>query len=121
MKFMNVNWMMAALFALALAVAGCGQKNQVDTANLEKSFADSEPDQQTELNNALKAIQSEDYAGASASLQKLAARAELTDAQKQAIQDVLAQIQKAMGEALEEAAQEADETVEGLKKALPGQ
>ena len=130
MKNVSLNWMVVTLFALALAVTSCGKKSDVDTptaaksnvetANLEKSFAGSEPELQTELNSAVQAIKSEDYAGASATLQKLAANAKLTDAQKQAIQDVMTQIQKAMAEGMKEATEEADKAVEGLKDALPG-
>ena len=54
-----------------------------------------------------------------APLQKLAADAKLTPEQKQAISDVMAQVQKQLGNAMDKVSKDANKATENLKKSLP--
>ncbi|MBM3858290.1 MAG: hypothetical protein FJ395_01420 [Verrucomicrobia bacterium] len=64
----------------------------------------------------MSAIKAGDYAGALAKLQAAAAQAKLTDAQKQALQDVIAQVQKQVAAKAEQLQKEAGKAVEGILK-----
>jgi hypothetical protein len=102
-----------------LLVAGCAKSGGVDTAKLEGSFSASAAELKAEMDKVVAAVKSEDYAGAQATLQKLAANAQVTDAQKQAIQDVVAQIQKKLAEKVAKMAEDAKATGDNLKNSLP--
>ena len=109
--------LMAAMVA-TLAVAGCSKSSSVDTSKMETSFKSAEPATQTEADKAVATIKSADYAGALTHLQSLASKAKLTPEQKQAIQDVMSQVQKAMADAASKAVGEAGKAAEDLQKSL---
>ena len=107
--------MMAAGFALS----GCGSKGGVDTTALENNFKAAEATAQTAANQAVSAIKSGDYAGALSQLKTLAGNAKLTSEQKQAIQDVMASVQKAAADAASKATGDATKALNDAKKTLP--
>lgn len=117
MKF--TNWLITALAATMLVSSGCGSKNNVDTAPLEKSFASAEPANKAAADQAVSAIKTEDYTGAMAQLQKLATQAKLTSEQQQAIKDTLAQVQKQLADAATKASKDGQKAATDLQKSLP--
>src|SRR5712671_6034930 len=94
-----INWILTAMAATVLLSNGCGSKNSVDTAPLEKSFAAAEPANKSAADKAVSAIKSADYSGAMSQLKGLASQAKLTPEQQQAVKDTLAQIQKQITDA----------------------
>lgn len=115
----QTTWLIAVVIALALTVVGCGKKETVDTSKLQTNFAQSEPGLKGQVDKIVSSIKAQDYSGATASLQKLAAEAKLTDAQKQAVQDLLEQLKKAVAEAATKVKEEAGKTMEKMKESLP--
>src|SRR5437773_1825647 len=97
--------------ALTLAMFGCAKKSEVDTSKMEKSFATAEPADKSQATKVVDAVKAGDYNAALASLKTLAQQAKLTPEQKSAIEDVTAQVQKQLSQAINKAA-------EGGKKAL---
>ena len=112
-------WTLSALTAAALVLNGCGSKSSVDTAPLEKSFASADPASKTTADQAVSAIKSSDYPGAMAQLQKLAGQAKLTPEQKQAVQDVLAQVQKQLTDSASKEGKDAEKAAGDLQKSIP--
>jgi hypothetical protein len=113
-------WILSALMAVTLVFVGCSkQEGAVDTAPIERSFKSADADLQSSANKAVAAIKSADYAGAMTELQALAREAKLTPEQQQAIQDVLAQVQRTLSDTAAKAADEAGKAFEGMKDALP--
>ena len=100
-----------AMMVLLAVVAGCAKKESVDTVKLEASFSGAEPTVKSEVDKAVAALKQQDWAGATASLQRLASNAKLTEDQKKAVQDTMTQV----GDKIKEAANKA---VEGAGKAL---
>ena len=117
MKF--TSWILAVLMVATVAFVGCGKKSSVDTAPLENSFASADPATKSSADKAVSAIKSSDYSGAVAELQKLAAQAKLTPEQKQAVKDVLAQVQKQLTDAVTQAGKNAENASKDLQKSLP--
>jgi hypothetical protein len=111
--------LLLTLIASVLVLTGCSQSGgSVDAAPVEKSFASAEPSLKAAAEKAVAAIKSGDYAGAAGQLQQLAANAKLTDEQKKAINDVLAQVQKAVADLGSKAAGEAGKALGDAQKAL---
>ena len=99
--------------------AGCAKKDGVDTAKLETSFSTAEPATKSQVEQAVSSIKSADYPAALASLQKVASQAKLTPEQQQAISDVMAQVQKQLGSAVEKASGDARKALENAGQSLP--
>ena len=117
------SWVLSSLAAAALILAGCGKSGggagaQVDPSPVEKTFASSEPTLKAAADKAVSAVKNADYSGALAELQKLGANVKLTDEQKKAVNDVVAQVQKAVAEAGTKAAGEAGKALDGVQKSL---
>jgi len=99
---------------------GCSKASsgKVDPSPIQKSFASAEASLKAAADKAVEAIQKGDYNAAVAELQKLLGNAKLTDEQKKAIQDVLAQLQKATTEMGQKAATEASKALGEVQKSL---
>lgn len=106
----------AALFTMM----GCGGKAKVDTGKLESAFSSAEATVKSEIDKAVQAIKAEDLAGALTQLQKTYARAKLTEQQKQAIKEMVENLQKMIAEgatkSVEKAAGQTTKTLEGVQK-----
>src|SRR2546427_13274797 len=113
------NWILTAIAAASLLSNGCSKKTSVDTAPLEKSFSSADPASKSTADKAVSDIKAADYSGAMAELQKLAAQAKLTPEQQQAVQDVLAQVQKQLSDAASNAGKAAEKAADDLQKSLP--
>jgi len=112
-------WLLSALIASVLTLTACSKSGgSVDASPVEKSFASAEPVLKAAAEKAVAAIKNADYSAATAELQKLAANVQLTDEQKKAISDVLAQVQKALAEMGSKAAGEAGKALGDAQKAL---
>jgi hypothetical protein len=107
------------MLVCGLAGAGCSKKSSVDTAPLETNFKSADPATQSNVDKAVGSIKAGDYASATADLQMAAKDAKLTPQQKQAIQDVLAQIQKTLADAAGKAAEGMEKAGKDLQKSLP--
>ncbi len=103
----------ALLLALVVGFVGCSsKKGEVDTAKLQKSFANSDQKVNSSVNQAVVDIQSEKYAEAITQLKKVAAEAKLTPEQEQVIKDTLEQLSKKVAEAAKGA-------VDQMQKSIP--
>jgi hypothetical protein len=112
-------WFFSALVASAVALTACSKPGgNVDAGPVERSFASAEPALKAAAEKAVAAIKSADYSAATAELQKLASNVKLSDEQKKAIQDVLAQVQKVVSEMGTKAAGEAGKALGDAQKAL---
>src|SRR5262249_23164823 len=97
----------AVVLSALLILSGCNKKSGVDTSKMERSFATADSPTKSEADKAVSAVKAQDYQGALMSLQKLAGQAKLTPDQQQAIQDVIAQVQKQVADTVNKAAGEA--------------
>ncbi len=117
----SINWILTSLVAVTVFVAGCSKSEQsttVDPTPVEKSFASADPSVKATADKAVSEIKAQNYQGALTELQKLSANAKLTDDQKQAITDVIANIKKAISEAVEKAKGEANKAMENMQKSI---
>jgi len=114
----QIHWILPSLILAMLLGAGCSKSGSVDPAPIEKSFASSEAGLKAAADKAVAAIKSADYSGAMTELQKLASNVNLTDDQKKAISDVLAQVQKAVADMGKKASGEAGKAMDDVKKSL---
>lgn len=114
---MKTLMLVVAILALALSF-GCAKKGDVDTAKLEASFSTAEPSAKSEMDKAVAAVKQQDWAGATASLQKLAADAKLTEAQKQAVKDTLEQVGNVIKETANKVTGEANKALGEAQKSL---
>lgn len=106
------------MIVVLCAMAGCAKKEEVNTAKLEASFSTSEPANKSEVDKVVAAVKNQDWAGATASLQKLAADAKLTEAQKQAVKDTLEQVGKVIKDTADKAVGEANKALGEAQKSL---
>jgi uncharacterized lipoprotein NlpE involved in copper resistance len=114
------NLVFATCIALTFAVVGCNkQSNSVDTTPMEKSFSSADPATKSTADNVVTEIKNSNYSGAVADLQKLASNAKLTPEQQQAVKDVVAQLQKALGDTASKAADGANKAATDLQNSLP--
>jgi len=112
-------WILTAVMAVTLAMAGCSKQGSIDTAAFEKSFKSAEAAVQPSADKVVAAVKSADYSGAMTELKTLASNAKLTPDQQQAIKDVMAQVEKAISDAAGKAAGEASKAMKDMPKALP--
>ena len=116
---MTSKWIHSTIMALTLAMSGCSKQSSVDTALFEKSFKSAEATVHTSADKIITAIKSADYSGAMAELKTLANNAKLTPDQQQAIQNVVAQVEKLIADTSSKAAGEASTAVKDIPKTLP--
>jgi competence protein ComGC len=108
----------AGILVISLLV-GCAKKEQqVDTVKLEASFSTAEPSTKSEVDKAVAAVKNQDWAGASASLKKLASDAKLTEEQKQAVKDTMDNIGNKIKEAAGKVSDEANKALGEAQKKL---
>ena len=93
----------------ALSVAGCSKPSdgaaggasasatRLDTASFESAFQAAEPALKSAVKKAVTAIQGADYPAVVTQLQSLPTRFQLTPEQQQAVSDMIAAVQKAIG------------------------
>lgn len=121
---MRINgWILTAVMAATLALVGCKPASEVakpviDTAALETSFQSAEASVKESATKAIAAIKSADYAGAVAELKKLAEDAKLAPEQQQAVKDIMAKVQSAIGDAAGKVAGEAGKVADDAAKAV---
>ncbi len=115
---MNRVLLIATLFvAAAIAVVGCAKKG-VDTSKVESSFATADPATKGDVSKAVDAAKAGDYSSSLTYLQKVAAKAKLTPDQQQAVNDLIAQIQKQITATANKAAGDAQKAVGDATKSL---
>lgn len=66
----------------------------VDTSEAERQFANAEPDVKSSFESAAASVRAGNYSEALTKLQQLASNVKLTDQQKQAVRNLLAQLQE---------------------------
>ena len=111
-------WILTAVMAATLAMAGCGKQGSIDTSALQQSFKPAEAAVQASAEKVVAAIKSADYSGAMTELKTLASNAKLTPEQQQAIKDVMAQVEKAIADAAGKAAEAAGKAADDASKAM---
>ena len=99
-------------------LTGCSKSNNVSTGPLESNFSAAEPASKSKVDAAVAAIKAGNYSEALAKLQALSTQAKLTPEQKQAVQDVIAQVQQQLTAAAGQMQQDANKAVGGLPKSL---
>lgn len=110
-----------SLFALLalVSLSACAKKDGVDTSKLESSFSSAEPSVKAEADKIVTALKAQDWAGATASLKTLASNVKLTDEQKKAVSDTLAQIGNYIKDAAGKVAGEAGKALDNVQQSLP--
>jgi len=112
----------ALLAALSLGLTACNKDGSVDTSKVESTFSSAESPSKADVDKVVTAVKAGDYAGAVASLQKVASNAKLTPEQQTAVKDLLAQVEakakEALGKAGEQAADAAKKAQDAAGKAL---
>ena len=111
---------LGAILALAaFFVSGCGKSGgSVDTAGFEKSFSSAEAAVKDTATKVVEAVKKSNYSGAGSELKQLAANAKVTDEQKKAVNDLLAQVQKALTDLGSKAADGANQAIGDAQKAI---
>ena len=109
-----ISFVLAVALASVIGLTGCGKKSSVDTSNLDKSFQSAPAPQRSDADKAISAIKAGNYSDAMASLQNLAKQVDLTPEQKQAVKDVIQEIQKAMSDMAAKAGDEAQKATSNL-------
>ena len=107
-----------ATLLAAGVIIGCGKSNNVNTGKLESSFSSADTASKSKVDAAVDAVKAGNYSDALSKLQALAAQAKLTAEQKQAVQDVIAQVQKQLTAAAGQAQKDASKAAGDLQKSL---
>lgn len=103
---------------MCLSLGACDSGEKIDTSKLEKSFSSGQPAAKSAVDEVKAAVSAKNYAKAGAALQRLAAGANLTPDQKQAIADVSDQVRKMVSEKAKEAAKEGERALGDVQKSL---
>jgi len=111
-------WLGVPLIAMSLALVACDSGDKIDTSKLEKSFSNAQPASKSALDEVKTAVSAKDCAKAGAALQKLASSTGLTPDQKQAIENVTAQVREKVAQKAKEAVQEGKKATDDLQKRL---
>jgi hypothetical protein len=113
----QITWLVTIAAVLTLALVGCSKPKGVDTKPLQKSFETADASLQGTVNKIIVAVESEDFAGATTELKKLAENTKLTAEQQTAIKNTLEQITKFAGDALKKATEGAAKAAGDASKA----
>jgi len=106
------------LITLSAVLLGCKKEGgavSIDTGAIEKAFSSADSSLKDSAMKAVDAVKRADYAGAIAELKSLASNVKLTDEQKKTVNDIIAQVQKAVTDGMGKAAEGA---MGGAQKAL---
>ncbi len=110
----KVNCLLLAASLALFGWAGCSKSESggttIDTAKVEAAFSTASAVDKAEVDKALGAIKSGDYAAAMASLNKAVANVKLTPEQQQSLKDLIAQVQAKVSNV-------ASQTMDAAKKA----
>jgi outer membrane protein assembly factor BamD (BamD/ComL family) len=109
--------MLCIVIVASVAMIGCGGS---PASKVESSFASAEPSLKESAQKAVDAVKAGNYAGAAAQLQALAGNAKLTPAQQQAIQELIADVQKQIQAKAAQAMEGAQKAMGDLQKKLGG-
>jgi hypothetical protein len=90
----------------------------VDTSKFEAAFAAAEPAVKSAVDTAVTAIKGADYSGAVTKLKALTSDFKLTAEQQQAVDDLIAKVQKVIADAAGSAAADATKAATDMTKAL---
>ncbi len=114
-------YLLTSILSAAVLLVGCSKSGtaKVDPSPIEKSFASADTTLKAAADKAVEAVKKADYSAATAELQKLVSNVKLTDEQKKAVTDVLAQVQKAITDMGSKAAGEASKALGDVQKSLP--
>ena len=113
--------LLVIIAAAAFAVAACNKNGSVnvDTGKLTTAFESASADAKTAADTVATAIKSGAYAGAVTQLKALGDKYKLTPEQQQAVNDLVAQVQKIIADAAAKGAADASKGAADLGKALP--
>jgi 23S rRNA C2498 (ribose-2'-O)-methylase RlmM len=118
----RLSFLVAVLVAALLGFTGCGGKKSVDTSKLESSFASADAGTKSDVQKAVGLINAQDFYNAVVQLQKVSAKAKLTQEQRDTIKDVVEQLQKLIAEgaskSVEKAAGQTTKSLNDLQKKI---
>ena len=114
----SLTTLLISIVVVSLTLIACSKKSSVDTTAFENAFQSVEPAIQTTVDKVVASIKSADYSDAVTQLQSLAKEAKLTDAQQQAIKDLIGQVQQAIANTASQAASDANKAAGDLQKSL---
>jgi hypothetical protein len=122
---------LTVMSAAAFVVAGCSKSESgaptptaatpaasVDTSKLTAAFQAAEPAAKTAVDTAVTAIKKADYSDAVTQLKALGDKFKLTTEQQQVVNDMVAQVQKAIAAAASKATDAAGQAATDAAKAL---
>ena len=111
---------LAVCAGAALGLTACSKsESSVDTSKVESSFESVPAADKGDLDKAITAIKSNDYATALASLKQVASNVKLTPEQQAAVKDLIAQVQAKLTAAGSQAVDTANKAASDLQKNLP--
>lgn len=117
---MKIQYLILTLIAAAaFALTGCKKDGtvSVDTAKLTAAFQAAEADAKSAVETVATAVKSGDYAGAITQLKALGEKYKLTPEQQQTVNDLIAQVQKAIETSAGKVAEEAGKAADAAGKA----
>jgi ribosomal protein L22 len=107
------------LLALALLLIGCEKGGSgIDTSKLQSAFSSTTAPAKADIDKAITAIKAGEYSQALSYLGTAAKEAKLTPDQKDAIKDVLAQVQAKLKGAVQQGADQTQKAAGDLQKSL---
>jgi hypothetical protein len=109
-----------AIMAVILALVACKKEGgaNIETSRMERAFAGAEASLKAAADKAVEAVKKADYSAALAELKGLTSNIKLTDAQRQAVNDLIVQIQNALSGEMNKAADGANKTFGDAQKAI---
>ena len=109
------------LVLLAVVPTGCGgSKSKVDTAKVDRSFQTAESALKSHADKAMAALKAGDFPGAMSAFKKAAEQGPLTAEQKEAIQEVIIEVQTIMSQNPDKSSDAAWTTIRELVDLMEG-
>ena len=106
--------LLTVIAAAAFVVVGCSKSSSVDTSKLTTAFQSAEANAKTAAESVTTAIKGGDYAGAVTQLKALGSKYKLTAEQQQAVNDLIAQVQKVIADTAAKATGDASKAATDL-------